>query len=464
MNKSICLDNLPKNKKGIIWKKSIGNSIKFIYDDIEGCITIVDYIKSTDNKHNKLLVEYNNIKYKISPESFKEVAFGKILNKKTNNFKIGIGDSFIDDTRNFTIITSEYRTKQVNQYTIQQKWYKYHCNLCNKERWDSESHILEGRSCTCYRKNLVIEGENDIPTTAPWMVPYFQNGYKDAKLYTKQSSKKIKPKCPYCGRIHYREIPIYSIYNCNGFKCPCSDKISYAEKFVINFLEQLQIEYEYQKPSKVLLGKGEYYYDFYIPKYNCIIETHGEQHYRTSCGFFQNNKHIISNDSIKKILALNNGIDNYIILDCRKSKLSWIKNSIISSNLYGLLELSKKNIDWSKCEKYAISNLIKEVCDFKNSHKEMTPEEISKHFPICRESVSKYLHIGHKYGWCYYEGKSKPIKVSKDEKFIGIYKNAEALTNASLKDFGVQFSKNRIWDSCRKNKLYKGFNLEYIAI
>ena len=28
-------------------------------------------------------------------------------------------------------------------------------------------------------------------------------------------------------------------------------------------------------------------FDFYLPKYNCVIETHGEQHYKDSTDFFK---------------------------------------------------------------------------------------------------------------------------------------------------------------------------------
>lgn len=38
---------------------------------------------------------------------------------------------------------------------------------------------------------------NDIPTTSPWMIPYFQGGEEEAKKYKNQSHQKITPICPY---------------------------------------------------------------------------------------------------------------------------------------------------------------------------------------------------------------------------------------------------------------------------
>ena len=77
--------------------------------------------------------------------------------------------------------------------------------------------------------------------------------------------------------------------------------LTFVKQPLINFLNQLSIHFEYQKTSKSLFREGRYFYDFYLPEYNCIIETHGEQHYRTSCGFFKNNKEVVDNDKLKEI-------------------------------------------------------------------------------------------------------------------------------------------------------------------
>ena len=44
--KKIFVDNLPKTIQGNInWKDSVGKLVHFIYDDIEGDIEIIQYIK-----------------------------------------------------------------------------------------------------------------------------------------------------------------------------------------------------------------------------------------------------------------------------------------------------------------------------------------------------------------------------------------------------------------------------------
>ena len=54
------LENLPKsnhNGGSIDWKNSIGSIVRFIYDDIEGYIEILDYVR---DKNSKVLLKYNN--------------------------------------------------------------------------------------------------------------------------------------------------------------------------------------------------------------------------------------------------------------------------------------------------------------------------------------------------------------------------------------------------------------------
>ena len=52
-------------------------------------------------------------------------------------------------------------------------------------------------------------------------------------------------------------------------------------------------------------------------------------------------------------LALRNGIDEYIIIDCRKSNLNWIKNNILDSSLVNIFKLD--DIDWELCDEYKIN-------------------------------------------------------------------------------------------------------------
>ena len=106
------------------------------------------------------------------------------------------------------------------------------------------------------------------------MIEYLVNK-EDGYKYTSQSGKLIKVKCKNCGLE--KEIKVKNLYAEHGVACErCSDGKSYPEKFMYNLLEQSNINFETQYSPQ--WGNG-HRYDFYLPDYNIIIETHGEQHY-----------------------------------------------------------------------------------------------------------------------------------------------------------------------------------------
>ena len=46
---------------------------------------------------------------------------------------------------------------------------------------------------------------------------------------------------------------------------------------------------------------------------------------------------------------------------------------------------------------------------------------------------------------------------------IKTYNSAKDLAESSIKDFGIKFSESMIRLSCKNNRLYKGYNLEYVS-
>ena len=58
MLRKVFLDELPRNKSRIDWCNSVGMKVKFVYDDIEGEIEILDKLNN-----DTLLIGYRNKKY-----------------------------------------------------------------------------------------------------------------------------------------------------------------------------------------------------------------------------------------------------------------------------------------------------------------------------------------------------------------------------------------------------------------
>lgn len=76
--------------------------------------------------------------------------------------------------------------------------------------------------------------------------------------------------------------------------------------------------------------------------------------------------------------------------------------------LSNLFDLSK--INWELCHISSIKNLIKEVCNFYNFHKDYKVKQIANKFHLEQSTVSKYLYIGNDIGLCKYHPSNK-IKV-----------------------------------------------------
>ena len=478
------IEDLPKRiyngKKCIDWNNCIGKQVSFIYNSNKYILTIISY----DNKISRLKVKYNNNESYIYTNPFLKGQIGKVIKKRTIDFKVEIGTIFKDNNRDMIIIDREYKQDKNKR---KWKWYKYQCNKCGyHDGWIEENKLIKcHRGCSCCSGRTVVEGINDIPTTAPWMVKYFQGGYEEAKKYTRTSKKYITPICPNCGCINDKPMLIYNIFKF-GFNCFCEGGGSYPEKVVYFLLKQLNINYIYQYTKKHSNWCGKYKYDFYFKLNNeeYIIETQGMQHYK---GGFENCggrtlEEEQENDILKKELAIHNGIksENYIVIDCRYSEFEFIKNNIINSKLCDIFDL--KNVDWIDIEEYSRKSLIKQVCNYWNEHNEINNEDltttiIGNIFNLNRNTITKYLKIGSNLNWCNYNtneekhkneksfirNNEKPIKVIKNNIDLGNYPSIRYLANNSIKLFGIKLDEKRISDCCRKviNK-YKGFTFLFI--
>ena len=368
--KKVFLDDLPRWKDGrykgkINWKESVGYKVKIIYENIEGYVKIVDYI----SEKSCICVKYlDKDIYKIKASTFQKCQLGNLLGTKTSDFKIEIGQEFKDEKRHLIIVDREYRLQIKNNGDKQNwKYYKYKCcicGFCDDRSWIVEGNLLKGVGCACCCRNprIAVQGINDIPTIAPWMVKYFQGGYDEAKLYTKSSNQKIYPICPDCGRVKSKKISINDIYNEHSVFCTCGDGISYPEKFMFSILEQLNINFTTEYSPKWISPKRyDIYFEFNDEKY--IIEMDGAFHRKNNTLSGQTKEQTMEIDQYKDIMAQRYGI-KVVRIDCEKSELEYIKNSIMHSNLVNIFDFCK--INWLTCHEFACSNLCKKLVKLKN--------------------------------------------------------------------------------------------------
>ena len=279
--------------------------------------------------------------------------------------------------------------------------------------------------------------------------------------------------CPYCGEKKLKECSRLDI---NNYPCKCGDSISYPEKFMMNILTQLNIDYIYQLNKSLKKWCKDFKYDFYFKLDNkeYIIETHGKQHYQDKTTFKKTLKETQQNDVNKYELAISNGIkpENYIVIDFKYSTLEWGKEHILNSRLNEIFNLN--SIDWLQCEEYALKNIVKEVCDYWHEHYEINKENINfndleKVFKLSSVTLRNYVKKGTRLNWCNYNkqefvkdkiGKSNRDNAKKyklfinEEEFEGEYTIREFIDIFSER-YGENFTRQGIETSIKRNTLYK---------
>ena len=185
-----------------------------------------------------------------------------------------------------------------------------------------QSHLVQIMFLTTNKGKLVCKACNSIGN---YIDTCLNGRYEIDKDYidiaynsSRCSKEKIKVICKNCGtEITKTANQIHA----NKNVCNCSKGISYPEKIICFVFEYLNIVYEKEKyfdwsclDSDIKKRKR---YDFYLPKYNCIIEVHGSQHYQNTFSTIGGRtlEEEQANDTLKEKLAKENGIEHYIILD-----------------------------------------------------------------------------------------------------------------------------------------------------
>ena len=241
----------------------------------------------------------------------------------------------------------------VGEYVNQKSRFKCTCHKCGYE-WESvPTSMTRGYGCMkCHsikvgnlkRKGIEKFKEDFYKITDE--VEVVSNTYRNGSTY-------IKLRCKHCG--HTWEAQARNLLSGCCLNCPkCSDTNSVPNKFMMNVLDDSNIEYVSEYSPE---WAGMKRYDFYLPRFNIIIEVNGAQHYNGAFSYFGGRtlEEEQENDAYKKRIALENGISGYIVIDARRSNLKTLMNGIEESPLRKLL---KENIDYE--DAFKRSHTVKE--------------------------------------------------------------------------------------------------------
>ena len=299
---------------------------------------------------------------------------------------------------------------------------------------------------------------------------------EDAKTHTHSSNDKITVTCPDCGRVKPTKMIINNIYKRHSIGCVCGDGYNYPNKLMYCILKQLKAEFIIEYSPEWIKPKR---YDFYIPSLNLIIEMDGGLGHGNRIHSRKNmtKEESINIDKYKDRMAKEHNIDIFRI-DCdytTNNSFKYIKQNILNSKLNEIFDLNK--IDWVECEGFALSNLVKKVCNYKRENPIATVKEISKIMSISSSTINSYLKRGTRMNWCHYnpsdankikiakaiEKTSKQVEVFKDNISLGIFKSIAELQRKSKELFGVKLFDVYIINVCKgRRKEYHGFTFRYV--
>lgn len=160
--------------------------------------------------------------------------------------------------------------------------------------------------------------------------------------------------------------------------------------------------------------------------------------------------------------------------------LDWIKKSVLSSELNKLFNL--EDINWLKCEEFALGNLVKKVCEYWNNKEEWeTTGNLAKIFNLNYNTIARYLKKGNLLGWTKYDSSNEIVKVSKkngeklkerlsipiyifkDGKLLGEFRSSTELERQSEEIFGIKLNRNCVTNVAKgMQKAYKGYTFKYV--
>lgn len=185
--------------------------------------------------------------------------------------------------------------------------------------------IFIRRTNTFYKERICpyCEGKA-MPDTIEMFNRCKEKGYTLLTNY-KTLQDKVLIRHDKCGFIW--GIKPYRFYKELDGDCPnCNRQLSKGERRIKEFLESHAIQY-YRQHSFSWQTHNAYRYDYYIPKYNLIIQYHGIQHYEQTNFLHSSLQTNQEHDKIKKEQALKNEYNFLVIPYTHYTKISDILNN-----------------------------------------------------------------------------------------------------------------------------------------
>ena len=265
------------------------------------------------------------------------------------------------------------------------------CNDCGEEVLQIPNSNLKGNSCP-YCSHKLVSKTNCLKVTHPHLLGFLVNK-EDGEKYTAISSNRVDVICPDCGYVKNIRLSHLSRH---GLGCNhCSDGISVPEKFMSNILQQLGLNFEREK---TFTWSDNRRYDFYLPKTNQIFEVHGGFHTKDTT--FKTKEQSMKIDTVKRNMALNNGIKHYDEIIADVTDYEFLKENY-SKCLESYFNLD--NVDYLLAWENSQKSKLIEVCKYFKENPNSTFSNLMEIFSVkSRSTIARYLKEGSKFGLCEY--------------------------------------------------------------
>lgn len=235
----------------------------------------------------------------------------------------------------------EYYEYDYCKSIIKEKSFKNRKDFYNYIKSNSDKRI-PNRPDHVYKKKNMWGGWQDflsIDKTPPIHKSNLFLKYEDAKIFIKNLN--FKHWSEYINYIEFNKIEflpkrpdyVYRKYwkGYLSFLGCESNRKSFGERKIKEFLDQNSITYIREKKFKTCKNIKELPFDFYLPDYKICIEYDGELHYRTSeiFGGIESLEKIRINDNIKSKWCFDNNIQLIRIPYRKKNKIFEILSTLM---------------------------------------------------------------------------------------------------------------------------------------
>lgn len=331
--------------------------------------------------------------------------------KPVRQYRYNVGDIVQTSTTRYKVLQQTRIEIPKRNFSI--KAYKVQCLKCGYVNEYSQAQIHSNYGCGVCNGKIIVRGINSIQDKAPWMIDWLSNP-QDSYKYAPTSNVYVQAKCPDCG--YTKKIILSNLNNRHGFKCPvCSDGKSFPERFMTNLFLSNNVDFIPQLSNKDYSWIGRNRYDFFLPLFNTIVEVNGLHHYQYVSDFLVSGKEQQDRDAKKKRIALQNGIQSYIVLDCSNDTLNVMRKNIQDSGLLNILGVCSQDIKWQQIYENSIKSMVKKVCDYHKKTRQSCTS-IGRKFKISYMTVRRYLIKGTDLGWTTYVFKHRKRQNKKTEK------------------------------------------------